>query len=163
MRHEVQVLTLGDDVAGNVVSKRQIAGNGHQKVDEASRSNTGHDNRRCPEVRVVIDLVQDGEHLVKSQQRLRLNEACNTYILMASVCKDNDWKAGKSRNNAFPLHKVDIASLCHRVALGKVVNNQDYKVANRDESNNTGVFERVESSQEGQWNDNEPAPQMLVG
>lgn len=47
---------------------------------------------------------------------------------MTGVCKHNNRKAGKGRNNALPVNKVDVASLFQSIALGEMVDYKDNQV-----------------------------------
>ena len=47
-------------------------------------------------------------------------------------------------------------SVCHSVAFEKMRQHQDSEVSDRHQCNNAGVLERVESTEEGKRNDDEP-------
>lgn len=70
-----------------------------------------------------------------------------SYVLVASVCKNNDGKACKGRYDSHPLKHADLAAGLGSIARGKVIDDKNDKVANRDERNHAGVLERVESAQ----------------
>lgn len=53
-----------------------------------------------------------------------------TYILVACIGKDYDWKALKCRNKSTPSNYSDRSPVCHGISLRKVVNDQDYEVSN---------------------------------
>jgi hypothetical protein len=135
----VQKLTLSNNVAGDIVTKSQVASDGNEQVDTAGTANTGQDDRGCPAGAVVLDLVENGEH-----------------VLMTCVGKDDDGETSQDRNDTLVRHDTDIALETHVIAFCKVVNNQHDEIANRDKSNDAGVLERVESAEEGKRNNNQP-------
>ncbi len=55
--------THHDDVADNRVAKRNIASNGDEQVDNASRANAATHNRNHAAGGVVANFVDDGKHL----------------------------------------------------------------------------------------------------
>ena len=67
-------LTLSNNVAGNVVTKREIASDGNQQIDGTGSADTAENDRRCLEMRVVLNLVQDGEHLQQRQLGRHMEE-----------------------------------------------------------------------------------------
>lgn len=58
-------LTLSNNVAGNIVSKSQVAGDGNEQVDAAGAANTGQNDRCRFHRAVVIDFVEDRKHLAE--------------------------------------------------------------------------------------------------
>ena len=132
-------LTLSDNVAGDIVTESQVASYSNEQIDTAGTTNTGQNDRGGPEGAVVLDLVENGEH-----------------VLMTCVGKDDDGETGQNRNDALVRHDTDVALETHVIALCKVVYNQDDKITNRDESNNAGIFERIESAEEREWNYDKP-------
>lgn len=69
-----------------------------------------------------------------------------TNILVAGVCKDNNRETAESSNSASPLYISDFPSICHCVSLAKVIDNEDYKIPNRDQGNDAGILEGVQSA-----------------
>lgn len=63
------------------------------------------------------------------------------YVLVASVGKDNDWKTAEGWDDACPLSHANFPSILHGVSLDKMVDYQDNEVTNRDQRNDTSVFE----------------------
>ena len=81
---------------------------------------------------VVVDLVEDAEH-----------------VLVTCVCEDYDWKSGERRDGALPFEDRDVAAVGDGVAFDVVRHDQDDEIADGDECDNGGVFERVETAKEG--------------
>lgn len=75
---------------------------------------------------------------------------------MASICKHNDREAAESRNNSRPLNDTNRTAISHRVPLRKMINDQNHKVSNGDQSNNAGIFQRIETAKERKWDNDEP-------
>jgi hypothetical protein len=67
---------------------------------------------------------------------------------MACIGKDDDGQIGEKRDRPRPLDQRDISSILESVSLDEVEQDQDDKVANGDEGDEAGVFERVQSPQE---------------
>ena len=80
---------------------------------------------------------------------------------MAGVGEDDDWEGGQGGEGALWLNCADWTALVLGVACGVVVDDEDDEVADGDKGDDGGVFEGVEASQEGQWDDNQPR-HMLV-
>lgn len=78
------------------------------------------------------------------------------YVLVAGIGKDDDRETGQDGDDTLVGRETDVTLETHIIAFCKVVNDQDHEVANRNESNNTGVLERVKSSEERERNNNEP-------
>ena len=68
-----------------------------------------------------------------------------TYILMASVSKDNHGKAAQECYQPFRLSVSDLASILHSVSFDKMSNDQDNQVSNGDQCNHARVFEGVQA------------------
>lgn len=66
-----------------------------------------------------------------------------TYVLVASICKYNDWKNAQGRNKALPFNKMNWATVSHGVSLDEVGDNQNDKISDRDQGDNTSIFQRV--------------------
>lgn len=58
-------LTLSDNIASDIITKSQVASDGNEQIDTARTTNTGQDDRRCLERTVVLNLVENREHLLK--------------------------------------------------------------------------------------------------
>ena len=69
------------------------------------------------------------------------------YVLVTRVGKDDDGETGQDRDDTLVGHNANIALETHVITLCKVVDNQDNKITNGDESNDAGVLERVESAE----------------
>lgn len=54
-------LTNTNNVTRHRIAEGEIAGDGHEDVDECSNSYACHHNTGCPKVRVITDLVDYGE------------------------------------------------------------------------------------------------------
>lgn len=74
------------------------------------------------------------------------------YVLMACISKHHDWQSAQRLNWTRPVDNANIAGVSVRIG-SEMVDDQDNEVANRDESNNAGVFERVEPAQEAERDD----------
>jgi hypothetical protein len=121
---------LSDNVAGDVVTESQVSGDSNEQIDTAGTTDTGKDDRGGLEGTVVLDLVENGEH-----------------VLVTCIGKDDDGETGQDRDDTLVRHDTDIALETHVITLCKVVNNKHDKIANRDESNNAGVLEGIESAE----------------
>lgn len=75
---------------------------------------------------------------------------------MACISKDDDGETGQDRHDTLVGHDANLAFETHVVAFCKVIDDQDDKVTNRDQGNNASVFERIESAEERERNNNEP-------
>jgi len=75
---------------------------------------------------------------------------------MTCVGKDNDRETGQDRDDTLVGNDTDITLETHVIALCKVVNHQHNKIANRDESNDASILERVKSAEEGERNNDKP-------
>lgn len=122
---------MSDNVAGDVVTKSQVSSYGNEQIDTAGAANTGQDDRGGPERAVVLDLVENREH-----------------VLMTCVGEDDDGKTGQDRDDTLVRHNTDIALETHIVALCKVINDQDDEIANGDESDNASVLEGIKFAEE---------------
>ena len=78
------------------------------------------------------------------------------YVLVAGIGKDNDRETGQDGDDTLVGRETDVTLETHIIAFCKVVNDQDHEITNRNESNNTGVLERVKSSEERERNNNKP-------
>ena len=81
---------------------------------------------------------------------------------MTGVCKHNDRETAQCRRNSCPVNNADRAPVSHRIPFCKVINNQDDKVSNGDQSDNAGVFQGIEPAEEGKGDDDEPVQSILV-
>jgi hypothetical protein len=75
---------------------------------------------------------------------------------MACVCEDDDRKRSKSRDGTSPPEYSHFAPIRDGVTPDVMGKNQYYKVCNGAQSNHTRVFERVQTSQKRQGNNDEP-------
>lgn len=75
---------------------------------------------------------------------------------MTRVSKDNDGKTGQDWDNSLRVQDANVALLAHIIALQKVVDNKNDKITDRDQSDDTSVFERVESAEKGERDYDEP-------
>ena len=75
---------------------------------------------------------------------------------MACECKDNDGKAAERGNRACPVYHANRTPISGCVSDHEVVDNQDNQVCHRDECCNTRIFERVQASEVGEGNGNQP-------
>lgn len=66
-----------------------------------------------------------------------------TYVLVASKCKDNNWQTAESWNCALPMAHTNRASILHCVSLNKLIHNQDNQIGHGHQCRNTGIFQRV--------------------
>ena len=64
---------------------------------------------------------------------------------MASVSKDNDWKAAQERYQPLRLNVADWAYILLGVSFDKMSNNQDNQVSNGDQCNHARIFEGVQA------------------
>ena len=64
---------------------------------------------------------------------------------MASVSKDNDWKAAQERYQPLRLNVADWASILHSVPFDEMSNDQDDQVSNGDQCNHARIFEGVQA------------------
>jgi hypothetical protein len=62
---------------------------------------------------------------------------------MTSVGKDDNWKALESRDKSSPFNNSDHPSIRHSISFRKVINYEDYEIPNRNQSYDTGVFQRI--------------------
>lgn len=67
----------------------------------------------------------------------------DTYVLMASKCKDNNWQTAESWNRALPMAHANRASILRRVSLDKLIHNQNNQIGHGNQGCNTGIFQRV--------------------
>lgn len=58
-------LTHGYDISNNGVAKSDVSSNGYQDVNRCCGPNAGRDNSHQARRRVVVDFVDNGEHLEK--------------------------------------------------------------------------------------------------
>ena len=68
-----------------------------------------------------------------------------TYILMASVSKDNHGKAAQDCYRPLRPDVSDFASVLHSVSFDKMSNDQNDQVSNGDQCNHARVFEGVQA------------------
>ena len=61
-----RVLTHGDNITCNTVSKGEISCDCNKNVDATSSTNTSHDHTSRSKMGVVADFVEDREHLHKA-------------------------------------------------------------------------------------------------
>ena len=84
---------------------------------------------------------------------------------MASVCENDDRKAAQGGHRAFPLYYPENASILHRIPFGKMCDNKYDQVADRNQCDDAGIFQRIQAAQERQWNNYKPVsdsqPKML--
>lgn len=66
-----------------------------------------------------------------------------TYVLVARIGKDDDRETGQDRHDTLVGHDANLALETHVIAFCKVIDDQDNKVTNRNQSNNASVLERV--------------------
>lgn len=81
---------------------------------------------------------------------------------MASVGKNDDGKACECWYNAHPGDASDFAPFFQCISCTKVIYNQNDQVTNRDKSNNTSIFERVQSAEKRQRYDNQPGISLVT-
>jgi hypothetical protein len=105
-------------------------------------------------VRIVFDFVKDGEHLRNGQQAVGQIDIGETNVLMTCIRENYDRQICEECYRSRPVYHGDVSSIWEGVSLDEVEENQNDKIANCNESNNTGVLERVQSPQERKWNDN---------
>jgi len=67
-------LTLSDNVAGDIIAEREIASDCNQQIDGTGSADTAEDDRRCLKMRVILNLVQNGEHLQPCQVDRHMEE-----------------------------------------------------------------------------------------
>jgi hypothetical protein len=130
---------LSDNVASDVVTKSQVSSYSNEQIDTAGTANAGQNDRGGPEGAVVLDLVENGEH-----------------VLMAGIGKDDDGETGQDRDDTLVGHDTDIALETHVIAFCKVVNNKHDQITDRNERNDAGILEGVESAEEGERNHDKP-------
>ena len=75
---------------------------------------------------------------------------------MTCVRKDDDGETAQSWDESAPMDDSNWSSVCHSVAFEKMRQHQNSEVSDRHQCNNAGVLERVESTEEGKGNDDEP-------
>lgn len=75
---------------------------------------------------------------------------------MACVCKHYDWETLQGLNEAAPSDYPDHSSVRHSITLAKVVDYENHQVPNRNQSNHTGILERIEATKERKRNNNKP-------
>lgn len=59
------VLTHCHDVRADGVAEREVASDGDEDIEGCCGADTSNDDNGGSEMRIVGDLVEDGEHLVK--------------------------------------------------------------------------------------------------
>lgn len=52
---------------------------------------------------------------------------------------------------------MDLAAVCHSIPFEEMGENENDKIADGDQSYDTGVLERIKTAKERQRNDNQPA------
>ena len=106
---------------------------------------------------IVFNLIENGEHLSNPLVRTAnmdsmvpfRDDLCGhgrTDVLMASVRKYNDWKTTQGRYDAGPLDDANRATVSFCIPLREMINDQNNKIANGHQSDDAGIFERVETS-----------------
>lgn len=90
-------------------------------------------------MRIIGYLVEDGEH-----------------VLVACVCEDDDGEGGERGDGTRPLEDADGAPIGERVTFEVVGEDEDNEVGDGEEGDHRGVFERVETAEEGEGDDDEP-------
>lgn len=130
---------MSDNVAGNVITKSQITRYGNEQIDTAGTTDTGQDDRSGPEGAVILDLIENREH-----------------VLVTGIGKDDDGETGKNRNDALIRDDADIALETHVVAFCKVIDDQHDEIANGYESDDASILERIKSAEEGERDNDKP-------
>jgi hypothetical protein len=62
---------------------------------------------------------------------------------MTGICKDDNREALESRDKSSPFYNSDNPSVRHGVPLGKVIDYEYYEISDRNQSYDTGVFQRI--------------------
>jgi len=75
---------------------------------------------------------------------------------VASIRKDHHRQAGEDLCNSLRLEDSDRAATRYRVATSKVRNYQNDQITNGDEGYNGSVLQRVQPSEKGEWDDDDP-------
>ena len=138
-------LILLHDVTEDGVSEGKVPGDGDDDVDCAGGADGGEDHGGDNLWAVVFDFVDDGEH-----------------VLVAGVGEDDDGQGTQGRKCALGLDAANWAAVLLGVAGGVVVDDQHNQVSNGNQSNDGGVLQGVETSQEGQWNDDQPRGMLVT-
>ena len=113
--------THADYVAVDVAAVRQVSGDGDKNVDCTGSPVACSHHAGCPEMRIVLDFIQNRKHLPLLSQVARDCERPRpTYVLMASIREYNDGKAGQSRHGSGPLDHSHFATVRKRVAFNEV-------------------------------------------
>lgn len=81
---------------------------------------------------------------------------------MAGICKHNDRETAQGRRDSCPVNDTNRASVSHRVPFGEMIDNQNDKVSNRNQSDNAGIFQGIEPTEEGKGDDDKPVQSKLV-
>lgn len=74
---------------------------------------------------------------------------------MTSVSEHYHRETLQCRNETTPFNHTNDSSVCLCVTFAKVIDNQNNEVSNGYQRHHTGVFQRVETSQEGQRHHNQ--------
>lgn len=64
---------------------------------------------------------------------------------MTCISKDDDWEAAESWDDSFPFDPANWAGVFNRVIFDEMVDDENDQIADRDECNDAGVFERVKA------------------
>ena len=83
-----------------------------------------------------------------------------TYVLVACICKNYHWETLQGRYRTAPVDQSDYSPIGHGIAFRKMINNKYNKVANRYQSHNAGIFQRVQSSEKGERDNDKPIEWM---
>lgn len=86
-----------------------------------------------------ISLRMENICAIKSASNLEIG-CGNSYILMACVCKDNDWKAAQDCHSTLWVDDPYVPSIRFRVSLDKVGEDQYDQVSDGDQCNDTRIF-----------------------
>lgn len=143
-----RILTHANNVALNGITKGQVAGDGDQDVNRGSRADAGADDADKTSWRVVLDLVDDGEHLEYVSRSLPQPSA-STHILMASIRKDHHRQTAQGSHRSLPRYKPD-GTPSTFVVHSKVVNHQDDQIPNRKQRHQARILERIQLLGEAQ-------------
>jgi hypothetical protein len=85
-----------------------------------------------------------------------------TYILVACVCENNDWKRCKNLNRPLDVDDIDVATRGRGVADREVVDHKNDQITNGNERNNGSVLQAVEPAQKRKGYHNEPEMKSAV-
>lgn len=75
---------------------------------------------------------------------------------MAGVCENNDRKGCQCRDWTCPLKDSDISTLGQGIALDEMRYDENDEICNREQCDDAGILQGIQSAQERKWYDNKP-------